>query len=176
MGKDDLVARMAVGGDQPRPRDVTPDGVVDVPAVVPVGSKIDDGHSAESAAPAVHPAGPIGDPERLPISDRAGRDDITIDIVAADALIELQELLGADLTGVEGGHAVLDADVVEGPAREAGLGVPAKDVDHVVVPGAAGPAAVRDRVIDERQGEGQIAARGFGGGRIGFVRAVPRAI
>ena len=117
-----LSAWPLVSGDQARPKAVAADGVVDVTVVVHVRPILDDGHGGESAGAAVDLAGLVRDAQRLPIGDLAGGDDVAIDVVATDTRIDVQELLRPDLTGVEGGQAILDADVVQRPAGEPVLG------------------------------------------------------
>ena len=53
------------------------------------------------------------------IGDHALGDEVGVDVQAADLLVEVEELLLGDLAGVQRVQAVLDADVVERPAREA---------------------------------------------------------
>src|SRR5262249_21807918 len=64
----------------------------------------------------------------------------------------------ADVAGVECIEAVLHAHVIHRAAREPGAGVPAEDVDRVVLEGAASPARIGDRVIDKTRRDGRGAA------------------
>jgi hypothetical protein len=96
---------------------------VDVAAVVQVGvvAKVDDRGLAEPAAAGGETAAAIGQSGREQVGLGALGDEVGVDVEAADALVQIEELLRADLSGVERRQAVLDADVVERPPRKAGI-------------------------------------------------------
>src|ERR1700682_373911 len=141
---------------------------MDVCAIVPICRAVDDRYCIESP-PAVDAAGPVGDAQRLSISDGSIRNKVAVDIVAADAGIEVDELLGADGSVIERIEAVLDAHVVYGSSGESCALAPSIDVDHVVIQAAPGPGRVGQHVITQRCRERRIATwkriRRWGGGK-----------
>src|SRR6267143_1855794 len=85
---------------------------------VVVVAEVDERHLRESAAAVGEPARLIGGPRRDQVRDGALRHDGRVAVESADLLVEIDELLGRYRAVVHQLEAVLDADVVEGPARK----------------------------------------------------------
>src|SRR6185503_6519356 len=98
---------------------------------------VDDGHQGQPVRAVVDAAALVGDAQRLLIGHGAFGNEVTVDVVAAGKAVDVEELVEIDRAGVEGREPVLDAGVVERPAREAGLGIPAVDADVRILVRAA---------------------------------------
>src|SRR5262245_13409078 len=122
---------------------------VDVAAglVVVVSAVVDDGGRGQPAASAAEPTGSVRRPRGVRIRDHALRDDIAIDVEAADLLVEIEKLLLRDRRGIERFEPVLDAHVVERTPRKPGLRVASVDHGAVIPDRAASAFGVVDRVI-----------------------------
>ena len=125
------------------------DAGVDVARGIAVEVRRDDGgppHAAVALEAPGRAGRPGGSRPRMRVS-RARRDR-AVDVVAADPLVEVEELVGGDRPGVQRSEPVLHADVVERSTGEAGRRVDAELVAVGVREVAADPVRVRRRVVD----------------------------
>ena len=143
---------MPVRLEQPGPGRVPVHLHVDVAvlSVVGVAPVVDDRGGGEAAAAVQNPAGLERHARGVLVRHMPVRHMVGVGVQPANPLVEVQELLGRDLTRVQRREPVLDADVVERSPGEPGLGVDAVDIHRVVVDGRADPVGVPGRVISLR--------------------------
>ena len=91
----------------------------------------------------VHAAGAVRVCDRLEIARTPRTDEIAVHVEPADALVQIEKLLLADVPGVQRPQAVLHAHVVVWPTREASGWIEAERVDDPVVVRPARAAPVR---------------------------------
>jgi len=141
---------------------------------VGIAADIKDRDARETKAAVSNPAGLVGGAKCLGIGDGTEGDRISVVIIAADLLIQVEELGGRDGAGVEGGEAVLDAGVIDGAAGEARQRVAAIDIDGMVEDVAAGPGAVQCRMVAKFVGKlgGAELGRMDAAGAVGYSKDV----
>src|SRR5262249_24380733 len=106
---------------------------------------------------------------RSKIADRARRHVVEILVVAADSLVQVQELRGTDMPAVQSLQAVLHADVVEWPKREARDRVNSVNGMGGIVDGSANTPWIGDRVVTKRHRDCGIKWRGDVTGNVNAV-------
>ena len=144
---------------------------VAVVAVVAVGAVVDDRGLGEPAAAVGHPAALVDGAQRLGVGHRALGLEVAVAVEAADAGVEVEELLGGDDAGVQRLEPVLHPHVVEGTPREAGLGVAPEHVDGVFEDVAARALRVGLGVVALLIGQ-HVGAELAGGDAAGVARHV----
>src|SRR5712692_262287 len=121
-----------------------------------VGAKINNRDGGESTiAPQVDPRS-IGASDRSNVADRSRRNIIGILVVAADVLVQVEELRWGDRALIQRFQTVLHADIVERSKRESRTRVNAIDVSGNVKDHRACARGVVHRMVAELDGHDSI--------------------
>src|SRR5262245_21112139 len=104
-------------------------------------------------------AGAIGFDHGSPVCNCPPGYIVIVAIVAADTLVDIEELCRADETRIERGQTVLDTDVVEDPQCEACGRIDAVNVLGYIPNGRTRSLCVPDRVIAHILGNQPIPGR-----------------
>src|SRR5262249_128475 len=109
---DHLVVRTPVGAFEARANRQVAVAVVDVAYGGGVRARGKDRDVGQPAAARIHQSARVNRPQRDRVSCGALRNELAVDVVAADLLVQLQEFVHADRAVIQGRQPVLQSDVV----------------------------------------------------------------
>ena len=132
---------------------------MDVPCrlLVHIAAVVDDRRLPHARAAVGDPPGSVRDAQGFEVAHGARGHVVAVVVVAADELIEIEELLLRDGPRVERRQTVLNSGVIERAARKAGGRVAPEDVHHVVVDVTAHTRRFRGLVVAHAQRNGRVA-------------------
>ncbi len=122
------------------------------------GGIVEDRNRHQPAVGAERQPRLVGAPDGLHVAGGAGAGVVGILVVAADVLVQVEELGDGDRAGIESVESVLHADVVIRPQRGAGGRVHAVDVARGIEHRGARPGRIGHRVVAHRVRHGGIPA------------------
>ena len=125
--------------------------------LINIATVVDDRRRAHAQAAVGNAPGQVRRQDRAQVALTAGRHEVAVIVVAADLLVEVEELIDRDFAGVQRAEPVLHPDVVQRPERIVGHGVAPEYVDRVVVDVAADALRVRDLVEARARGDRGVA-------------------
>src|SRR5687768_15000089 len=102
--------------------------VVNIADRICVRARVQDRHVRKPSATGIDQATGIQGAQRDRIADGALGNEAAIDVIAADALVEIEELIDGDRAAVQARKTILNADIVLRTTREAGFRIATVDV------------------------------------------------